>query len=399
MKGWVAVWLKELREFARDRRVFMSAVFGPMLVEIFILLLFAYMGSQISAQKAQRILVENGSQGGAVLKALQSATDQKYELIDIPAGMTNEDALAKKEGRAVIVFPQGFADGYGKPNPPELTILVDPLEQTSDMAFAAILRSLQKQITGFTSDYLRANDIQLEKLVPYTIKREELKTSKPVGGELWASLLPYLIVLFAFYGGFSIVGDLVAGEKERGSLETLLVSPVSRTAIAFGKFFALATVSLTGCVSALMGVFLPGILRLPLTEGLFSSGFGIAPESVFALTLTILPLVVFFSGILLAVSAYARTQREVQGYLSLLSFVVLVPAVFSQVIGLTDLASARWVSFVPILNTASVIRESLLNKVDWTNLAITSGIGILLAAVGLWLAVRMFRNERVLLRV
>ncbi|MFN8138914.1 MAG: ABC transporter permease [Fimbriimonadales bacterium] len=400
MKGWLHVWRKEIREFTRDRRVVMSAVFGPLFMELMIMMLFGFIGSQVSGQKAQKILVENGVAAPEVMSALKSDPDQKFEFIDLPQGLSREDALGQKKGRAVLSFPDNFAGQVGTSKvPPEIKVFVDPHEATGDFAFAAISKVLQKQIATYTAKYLKARQIAMTELVPYTLKREEIKTSKPVGSDIFASFLPYLIILFAFYGGFSIVSDLVAGEKERGSLETLLVSPLSRTAIAVGKFAALATVSLTGCLSALLGVFLPGILHLKLTEKLFSGGIGIAPASLFALAIAVIPLVIFFAGILLAVSAYSRTQREVQSYLSLMSFVVLVPAVFSQVIGLTDLGASRWVSFVPILNTASVIREALLNKVDWTNLAITGTLGIALAVFALWLAVRMFLSEKVLLRV
>ncbi len=399
MKGWTQVWRKEIREFTRDRRVMMSAVFGPLFMELLIMMLFGYIGTQVSSEKAQKILVQNPQHGGRALAALRNSKDQKFEIENLPEGMTPEEALNQKKGRAVISFPDDFDVKYGNDSPPEVKVFVDPHEATGDLAFGAIAKVLGEQISQYTQQYLQSKAIDLRRLVPFVFKKQDIKAAKPVGGDIFASFLPYLVILFAFYGGFSIVGDLVAGEKERGSLETLLISPISRTAIAFGKFAALATVSLTGCVSALVGVFLPGILHLRATEKLFSGGFAIAPSSVFALIITVLPLVVFFSGCLLAVSCYARTQREVQGYLSLMSFVVLIPAVFSQVIGLTDLGSSRWISFVPILNSARVIREALLNKVDWTNLAITGSLGIFLAAVSLYLAVRMFQKESVLLRV
>ena len=142
-----------------------------------------------------------------------------------------------------------------------------------------------------------------------------------------------------------------------------------------------------------------GVAPIPMTQRLFESGLSLSPTSMFAIAVTIIPLVMFFAGILLAVSTFARNQREVQSYLSLLSFVVLIPAIFSQIIGYTDIAGKAWVNFIPILNSASVMRDALLNRVDWTSLGMTSAVSVVLAIGGLWLAVKLFTKEKVLMRV
>ncbi|HET6645407.1 MAG TPA: hypothetical protein VFG65_07915, partial [Fimbriimonadales bacterium] len=104
-------------------------------------------------------------------------------------------------------------------------------------------------------------------------------------------------------------------------------------------------------------------------------------------------------GMLLTVTTYSKNQREVQGYLSLLSFLVLMPAMMSQFIGYTDAAGAKWVAFVPVLNTATVIRQAFLQKVDPFMLIATAGTSIALAALGLWFSIRLFSKEKVLMRV
>ncbi len=397
MKGWKSVYKKELREFARDRRVLISALLGPVLLEIFLIVLLGFVGEAVGGKQTQKILVENRAEGAAFIKELEAS--KKFEIKELPKGKNAEKALADKDGRLVLQFPKDFSEQVKNGKAPAVRALVDPTEPTSDIAFGTINSAIAPVIQKYMAEQMASRNLTPETFTPFRIERVEAKVNKPAAGEFLISFLPYLIVIWAFYGGFSIVGDLVAGEKERGSLETLLIAPISRQAIAVGKFLALGTVSLASCVSALMGVVIMGLINLPITQKMFEEGLHIAPVSAFAIFVTVIPLVVLFSGMLLAISTYSKNQREVQSYLSLLSFVVLMPAVFSQFIGFTDIGSSKWIPFVPILNTATVIREALLNKISWYNLSITATTGIVLATVCLIIAIKMFSKEKVLMRV
>ena len=131
----------------------------------------------------------------------------------------------------------------------------------------------------------------------------------------------------------------------------------------------------------------------------FKSGLGLTPLGALETFLILLPLAAGFSGTLIAVSTYARNTREAQTYLSILNLVVLIPAVFSQLIGFTDLGSAVWLPFVPILGAASGIRSILLGKATVLSVLGPFAVGALLAGLALWAAVRLFQREAVLLRV
>ncbi|MCH8273579.1 MAG: ABC transporter permease [Armatimonadetes bacterium] len=397
MSGWFCVFRKEMREFTRDRRLFFSALLGPLFLEVMIILLFGYLDLSLSEEKSHKLLVINATEGAPVLDLLDMT--HRFEIRNLSKNSNPDDALRNKKGRLVLQFPDGFARRYQAREAPEFYVIVDRSETTSMIALEAVRSVVETARTETVRARIRELDLDDKQFDPFVLRAREAEISQPFASEWLVGILPYLIVIWAFYGGFSIVGDLVAGEKERGSLETLLVAPISRPAIAFGKFTALASVSLVACISALAGVIVMALIRIPITERLFQHGLALSGLSVFALIVTVLPLVIFFAGTLLAVSTFARNQREVQGYLSLLSFVVLVPAVFSQFIGYTGVAGAKWIAFVPILNTATVIRDALLNRVDWFSLTVTASVGILLAAVGLFTAVRLFMKESVLMRV
>ncbi|MER3466479.1 MAG: hypothetical protein C4340_04980, partial [Armatimonadota bacterium] len=259
-----------------------------------------------------------------------------FKLKELPDGADPAEALRKKEGRVVLVFPANFRQRFANHEAAEFTALFDPNETVSRVALTMVRAVVQKHGELEQRARMVSRGLDPEAFTPFVMKEQEAETGKAFAGAWLVSFLPYLIVLWAFYGGFSIVADLVAGEKERGSLETLLVTPVSRSSVAVGKFLALATVSFASCFSALLGVVVLALVRVPALEPMFGEGLALSPLSAIAIVATLIPLVLFFAGMLLAVSTFGRNMREVNGYLSWLSLVVLVPAIASQFIGYTE---------------------------------------------------------------
>jgi sodium transport system permease protein len=147
-----------------------------------------------------------------------------------------------------------------------------------------------------------------------------------------------------------------------------------------------------------VGLIIVAILKPPGTDVMFEGGFGVTPLAAAVIILIMLPLVALFCSVLIAVSSYARNSREAQTYLTLVSFVVIMPAIFSQFIGLLDVGSAFWVNYIPILNSANNIRLALLGKADAASVATTVLISVVLAAIALQITVRIFRREEVLVR-
>ena len=196
-----------------------------------------------------------------------------------------------------------------------------------------------------------------------------------------------------------MAADMVAGEKDKNTLETLLITPVGRNQIVLGKVLALAVVCFLSSFSCVVGLLLASVLKLPGSEEMFKNGFGVTPIAAGTIILLQLPMVAMFASILIAISSYARNPREAQTYLALVNFVVILPAVFSQVIGLTDLGSKLWINAVPVLNSANNIRNALLGKTDWLAVAITFGVSAVLALIGIWIAVFLFNREEVLIRI
>lgn len=396
MKGWLEVYKKEIREFARDKRVFYSAILGPLLVEVLVIGILGFVMNSVKSEQRFVVFVNDRAAAAPFLKPLEAGG--RFTIGDVAHDANVDDLLKKQVADVVLEFPEDFIERSRAGEQPTVTIVSDPNEQTSQIAAGVVADAMEKYRQRERDRRLRASNLNPSSFEAFVVDRRRAETGQAFGGSILVGFLPYLIILWAFYGGFSIVSDLVAGEKEKGTLETLLVSPIAREGIAVGKFLALATVSLAATTSALLGVVVMGLLNLKITRSMFEGSLILSPVSVFAIILSLLPLIVFFAAGLLSLSTLARNQREVQTYLSLGSFLVLVPAMMSQFIGYTDAATSNWIAFVPILNTATVLRQALLEKVDMTTLGITVGLSVSLAMLALWLVVALFRRESVLFR-
>lgn len=207
-------------------------------------------------------------------------------------------------------------------------------------------------------------------------------------------ILPYLIIIFTFLGGFYPAVDLAAGEKERQTLETLLLAPVGRTEIALGKYLTILTTSLT---AALLGVaslavsfrfFVPAGLR-----ELFD--FQVTAAEVLPVALLMVPPAMSFAGILLAVSIYARSFKEAQNYIAPLQFILIVPALASVLPGIEMNAG---LALVPLVNVSLLARDFLKGSGDWWYFTLAFVSTLVLAGACLAFCVHQFKRESVLFR-
>ena len=390
MRAVRLVFLKETREMFRDKRVRSAAFVGPILLIVMMMSIFGFVFGQIGKKENQRVHVVKTDAAEAKLLAAQ-----KFQIVEVPTVGEGEKLIRSGKARVVLDFRPPLADGQ-RP----VDAYVDPKNQTGQIALAAVQSVFGAQNRVALGAVLKQQGIPETAMEPIKVNRKEVQIGDKAGAsDMIVGFLPYLIVIWAFYGAMSIASDLVAGEKEKNTLETLLITPVRRTEIVLGKFLALGLVSFLSSISSLIGLALVATVKLPGTSEMFKGGFGVTPLAALIIVLVMLPLVALFSSILVATSSYARNPREAQTYLSQLSFVVILPAIFSQFIGFLDAGSAFWVNFVPILNAANNIRLALLGKADFAGVAATVAVSLVLAMIALRFTVRFFNREEVLVRV
>lgn len=394
MTPTLIIFRKEFREMLRDKRVRSSAFFAPLIMIFMMMILFGFLGDTLSKPSNQKVYVVKAD--NVVIHELEA---EKLNVIFLDTVADGEKMIQDGKASVVLAFDPKFTENIAESKPAGITALYDPKQPKSEIVLASLREAIGKMNKDTLKSLLRRKGVDPAMADPVNLTAKVVKVGEGSTSEIIVSLLPYLIVIWAFYGGFGIASDLVAGEKEKNTLETLLISPVDRNQIALGKFFALAAVCLISSLSSLLGIVLVKVVNLPMTQTLFSKGLGITPVSATIIVAVLLPAVALFASVLLAISAYARNPREAQTHLTVASFVVLAPAIFSQFIGFTDLSTARWINLVPVLDTATQIRQALLGKFDPVAIGTTIGVSLLLAAISMRVAVHLFNREEVLVRV
>lgn len=392
----ILIFKKEVKEMVRDKRVVYNAVFGPIFLIVLMIYLFGFVINTVSNEKKRTIHIVGSSPLPKFLDtpgAKEAFEVKRVDTIDAGQKLINEgkaDVVLEVESPDPNVetpYPQEVIRAYFDDQQERPKILLNALDKLAEVVNKAALTNVMME-----------RQIPQQAIEPIKIEQKPVPHPKSVGGFL-AGFLPYLIVIWAFYGAFGSASEMVAGEKEKNTLETLLIVPVERTQIAIGKFLSLMVLSVCSMLSSFVGIVLMGTFGGKQVSALFPEGIHFSAMSIITILLIMLPLAAMFAGLLLAVSTRARNTRDCQTQLTLVSFVVLMPAIFSQFIGLTSFAKAAWVNFVPILNSATVLRSVLLSKTDWSAVGITVATSLVLAYLTTAVSIRLFKREEVLAKI
>jgi len=204
-----------------------------------------------------------------------------------------------------------------------------------------------------------------------------------------------MIILLSIMGAMYPAIDLTAGEKERGTLETLLVSPVGRMEMVLGKFLTIMTASLSTATLSLLSLYVTVSSGMMMTAA-EEMTMTINPGALISLILMMIPLAGLFSALLMTIAVFARSYREAQTYISPLMIVAILPAMASLIPGISpDLQMA----LIPVLNVSMTLKEVLMGRFDFVLIMVTALSTMVYAAFAIFISFRMFQKESVLFRV
>lgn len=384
MNPALVIFLKELKETLRDKRT----VIGAFVVPVFLIMLMTNLMTSLEKAVGDEARIELTVVGSQDNPLVQRLKDSNRASIEVSTDLEKAKESLKKGRTGLVLEFKDVVMGEQI----QARAFYDGQKPLSLAAFAGIRQAVAEANRQALTQVLTAQGLDASKAEAMKLDSEDVAKDKGVASGTWVSLIPYLIILWAFYGGFSMVSDLVAGEKERKTMETLLLSPIPRSAVVIGKYAALFVVCLLSGLMSLVGLAL---------AGLQSGGGGsvsVGPGPLLAFVVVLLPLVALYSGVLLAVSALAKTMREAQTYLTIVSFLVMTPAISSQFVGFTGADRAEWVQWTPILNTAIAMTQALRDQIDWTLVGKAALVSLVLAIVAAYACVRIFNRETILQR-
>lgn len=320
-----------------------------------------------------------------------------------------EAAIHQGTASAALVFPRDLAEMLRRQNPVEITIAYNSVDQPGQVTSFRLRDLIERWKTRIVDLRLKQDGKPASYAEPIALKVEDAATPSEVGSDVWSRLFPFLLVIMSLTGAFYPAVDLCAGEKERGTMETLLISPASRSEIVIGKFL---TVMLASVLTALLNLVSMGVTGLRMAQQVGSLGSptarraaGVAVNALGAPSLQaatwmlvlLIPLAAFFSAVCLALAVLARSMKEGQYYMTPL-YLISMPLIFLSLA--PEIELDLFYSLVPITGVALLLKALILGSYD---AAFRYFLPVLLpmlvyAAVALRWAIDQFQREEVLFR-
>jgi sodium transport system permease protein len=403
------VYRKELRDMLRDRRTVISMIVIPTFIMpgLMALVVFTMLKvvKEVEATKPT-IMVFGGEDSPLAREGLM-----KFEkLTVVPTAPDWKQRISDKKLRAAVEIPPGFDATIARGESAAIKVYNYEGEMRSDRAVRVVREFFNAHSEEIVASRLAARGLSPASIKPLELKAENVAPPEKIGGNVIGGIIPYLFLLLAFTGAMYPAMDLTAGEKERGTMETLLCSPIARLDIVLGKFLMILTASLATVACSLfsMGVtiMVGGGLLAQRIGGGGTAGAKRAAEKIGAMTTLdpiglfgvvgiVLPMIVLFAAALFTISLFAKSFKEAQSYVSPLIIVIIMPAMIGMLPGVE--LNTR-LALVPILNVSLASRELVSGVWHWDYLAIIFGSSCLYAALALALAVKMFNREDVIFR-
>ncbi|GAC35401.1 ABC transporter permease [Paraglaciecola polaris] len=394
------VFSKEIKELLRDRKTLFFMIALPILVFPLIFGGMAYFTTQAFAKAENKVLKYGvvNSQYSAQISAEFSASEL-FEQVNIDANDDYAELIKNDRVDFVIVLPDN--DGADILTSGQLAINL----YLNDAGLNLIYNRVNSIIEKYAIQYQQAAfahlnvspDQQVALLKPIVLSKVSTADQRESWGEKIGGMLPYLLFILCFQGAMFPATDIAAGEKERGTLETLLISPIDRTKIVLGKFL---TIACAGATTALITVLSMAIWGLVLSRGFamqfvadFMSQIGVLDFVLMFLML--IPLVAIFASVLLSISIYARSFKEAQSYMGPLVIMVIIPVMVALLPGVELKGGWAW---VPLTNVALAMKELVKGTMDYFQLIAIFGSTALIALLLLGFCVYWFKQEKVLFR-
>ncbi len=384
---------KEFARFFGDRQLVFTTVIMPGLL---IYLIYSLMGvgmRNLETQGEQDLVtlrVENLPQSMEPLFALP---DSSIALVQQPIVQADIDALEDKEINAVLMrFPADFDELVARYDPatgapaPNIEIYYN----SANNAVSRVYNQLESSLTTYENN--RSNLFDINR-ADSEEQHFDQATDDQVLGDILSKLMPMLIIMMLFSGVMAIAPSAIAGEKERGTIATLLVTPMRRNELAIGKIVSLSSIALLSGISSFIGI----VLSLPNMIAASDSidiPFNYTTGDYIALLLVIFASVLIMASAVSLLSALAKDVKNAGTMITPFMLVVMLAGLMPMF--QTGTVDSPVAYLVPFYNSIQVMADVFAHSLNWITVAVTVASDIVYTAIAIWGLTRMFNSEKVM---
>ncbi len=347
----LVVFRKELTDWSRDRRSIFTVLLSSLFVPVIIGVMFTNLANRQRQLEDVKVPVVGAANAPALIDWLRQQPG--IEIVDGPSDP--EEAVRTRREDIVVIIPDDFATKFSASKPAQVRLVSDGSSQNNRAKVQRVRTLFQRYSSEIGSLRLIARGISPVVSVPVQIEDVEVSSAQQRAATI-LGFIPLLMMIAAFTGAMNIATDSTAGERERGSIEALLVNPAPRGAIAGGKWMA-------GTATAMLSVVVTGALLFALFQYIplqdLGIRFALGPTQLLGTLATLLPLCPLIVAIQMYVATFAKSFKEAQSYLSFLMIAQMIPGMMAT---MNALPSKVWMYYVPWIGQQTLLTDVLGNK-------------------------------------
>jgi sodium transport system permease protein len=385
---WV-IFSKEVQDNLRDTRSVLSSSFSAVLGPALLLGMIVLLGRTVLAggRDAPLVLPVQGAENAPAL--VEFLTSSRVHITAAPADPLA--AVRSGEVDLVLIIPPGHMENFSQGLPAEVQVVMDPTRQSATLSIQRTQTLLNNYSAQIVAMRLMARGVNPEVVIPLAIERVDVSTPR-TQVLMFLNVMPYFVIVVVFVGGMYVIIDATAGERERGSLEPLLINPAARWEFVIGKMaaslpFAVATLILT------LAAFGVAFNAFPI-EDYIGVQLSIDVRALFGIFLISLPMVLMASGLQMVIATFTRSFKEAQTYVSLLP---LVPALPGIALAFLPIRPTLGSMLIPTYGQQILINQFMRGEmVNPAHILASAAATLALAVLFILLAIRLYQQERIL---
>ena len=396
MNGALLILKKEFLELSKDRRTLFFTFVMPLIIYPLIFFMMSMLGNSDAAARAGRPSRVCLTDPSGVLAGLLEEDPGQFQVVPRPPGDPRQAIRDQKLELALEVDPDG-AGRLARSETLELKALYDNSDESSKLALERFKGRLRSRETQWVQGRLLRLGASPQLALPVRLRTEEAGGMGLFLGKMVGAFLPYLLMIMMYAGAMQHGIYATAGEKERGTLQSLLATRLPRTQIILGKLLYIFIIGILSALVNLLSMALSlGRLLASAPAGAAGAAALVSPPALGLTFLLMVPLGLFFANFILLGGIQARNTLEASSALTPGIFVVVLLGVFSMAPGIEKLA---WLPFVPVLNVSLAIRKLFSQQGNGFEYLVALVMTVVLAGLMSWISTRMLNRESAIYRV
>ena len=392
------IYKKELARIFKDKKMIFSVFLLPVLIMVGIMALVGNLATRqaedIQSHKSIVYMINKPDSFSAFLEA----ADLNMEVNTIKTDSEREnvmDLLRNGDADLLIEFPENFDSMIQEyqtgDEVPQIKTYYNPSEDYSSSAYELISN---QTLEAYRQTLLSQRVADMNGLQIFTVNSDNkdmiVQDDQKASGKALGMMLPYFITILLFAGAMGIGTDMIAGEKERGTMASLLVTPVKRKSIVLGKVFALMTIS---GVSSVIYIVVMGATFPKILGGDSGLDIEITPEQIAMIGVLLVAISFLYSAIVILISVFARDLKEASTYITPAYMVVLVIGMMTM---FTTSEAGMKDYLIPFYNTALALKGILTSEVTMAQYGVTLVMTLVLGGILTAVIAKAFESEKVM---